>query len=114
MDEQPDELTAQEAEELLNNYHRAFREEFDAAIEESPDNVEELTRDFFKENAAMFAAQIAWLACKASSESVKLQASKIGLQFALEDSRADGDPVKELIRSLQGNKSKSAATSDPS
>jgi hypothetical protein len=95
-----DEVTEENLQQKLNEYAAAFRQEFEESTKNSPDNVEEYTRDFFKKNIHSAAAQIVWLSNNAASESVRLAASKLVVHEALTDARADGDPIKELLASL--------------
>jgi len=94
------ELTEEKLQEKLNQYAKAFEEEFAQASKDHPDNVEEYTRDFFKNNIHAAAAQIVWLANNSTSDSVRLRASQFVLEQALEDGREDGDPVKQLLHQL--------------
>ena len=105
-----DELTQESLQSKLNEYHKAFAEEFEEKTKAAPENVEEYTRDFFKENIHMAAAQIVWLAGNAESESIRLNASKTIVTEALADASADGDPIKDIINGLKAKK----ATSTPS
>jgi hypothetical protein len=94
------ELTQEKLQEKLNSYAEALRSEFEEANKESPENVETYTRDFFKKNIAMAAAQIVWLAGNSTSDSVRLRASQIVVSEALQDARADGDPIKDILAEL--------------
>ena len=93
----------EELQAELHKYAKALREEFARA--ESPDdraaeNVEKYTRDFFKKNLATAAAQVVWLSANSTSDSVRLRACQIIIKEALEDARADGDPIKDLLSGL--------------
>lgn len=92
-----------ELQKELHKYAKALRQEFERA--EHPDdraseNVEKFTRDFFKKNLASACAQIVWLSANSTSDSVRLQACKTIVHEALSASKADGDPVKEILQSL--------------
>jgi len=100
------ELTDESLQEKLNQYSLALQQEYETKTEVAPENIEEYTRDFFKKNIHMAAAQIVWLAGNASKESTKLNAAKYVVEAALAEGRADGDPIKELLRSLQNSPSK--------
>lgn len=97
------ELTEEKLQEVLNGYAKAFQEEFEKSVSNSPENVEEYTRDYFKKNVATAAAQIVYLSNNAFSESVKLRAAQMVVSEALKDSRADGDPIRELLTELAKN-----------
>lgn len=96
----------------LQDYARAIRQEFAetnqlSGLGDGPEsNVEKYTRSFFKNNLADAVAQIVWLACNATSDSVRLRASQIIVKEALEDCRTDGDPIKELFAMLKVNDDK--------
>lgn len=96
------ELTEENLQATLNKYANAIRSEFEEATKEQEDlsRVEEYTRDFFKKNIHSAAAQIVWLSNNAESESVRLKAATTVLHEALADSRADGDPIKNLLNEL--------------
>jgi 2-keto-4-pentenoate hydratase len=94
------ELTQEKLQEKLNSYAEALRSEFEESTKESPENVEEYTRDFFKKNIHHAAAQIVWLAANSTSDSVRLRASQIVVSEALTDARADGDPIKDILAEL--------------
>lgn len=109
MDELPDfdelnesEHSEKSLQEELNKYRKAYQEEFEAKVENAaPDNIEEYTREFFKQNISTAAAQIVFLSGNGETDSIKLRASKMVVDLALADSAADGDPIKEFLRSLQ-------------
>jgi hypothetical protein len=87
----------------LHKYAKALREEFERAPnpdDRPAENVEKYTRDFFKKHLASAAAQIVWLSANSTSDSVRLRACQIIVKEALEDARADGDPVKDLLKDL--------------
>ena len=94
----------------LNEYHKAFAEEFETKTKAAPENVEEYTKEFFKQNIHMAAAQIVWLAGNAESESIKLRAATTVVQEALADARADGDPIRDIINGLKIKKAKTAGS----
>jgi hypothetical protein len=98
------ELTQEGLQEKLNAYHKALSEEFAVKAKAAPENTEEYTREFFKDNVHLAAAQIVWLAGNAESESVKLNACKTIVTEALADARADGDPIKDIINGLKAKK----------
>ena len=87
--------------EMLNSYAKAFREEFEEKSKIEPENIEGYTRDFFRQNIHGAAAQVVWLCNNASSESVRLRAAETIIKEALADSRAEGDPIKEILKNLQ-------------
>lgn len=95
-------LTEETLQETLNAYRLAMEQEFRAAAKaaETSESVQELTRNFFKDNCAHAAAQIAWLAMNAEGESIRLNASKYIIDKGLKDSADDGDPIKALLNEL--------------
>ena len=97
------ELTQAKLQETLNAYASALQEEFKASTAQHPENVEEYTRDFFKKNVHSAAAQIVYLSNNAFSESVRLRAASMVVTEALKDSRADGDPIRDLLNELASN-----------
>jgi hypothetical protein len=104
--DQPDPLDPLDEASLqkhLNEYHKALEEEFKVSSAKTPENVEELTHEFFKNNSAYAAAQIAWLSQHADSESVRLNAAKYIIDKGALDARADGDPIKDLLKQLTKN-----------
>jgi hypothetical protein len=97
------ELTQENLQEMLNGYANALQQEFEANVAKSPDDVEVYTRDFFKKNVHSAAAQIVYLSNNAFSESVRLKAASLVITEALKDSRADGDPIRDLLKELAAN-----------
>lgn len=94
-------LTEETLQDELNKYRRAYQEEFENAVaNDTPDNIEEYTREFFKKNITTAAAQIVFLAGNGETDSIKLRASKMIVDLALADSAADGDPIKEFLKGL--------------
>jgi len=92
----------------LAKYKKALEEEFKShpdPADRAAENVEKYTRDFFKKHMASAAAQIVWLSANSTSDSVRLRACQIIVKEALEDARADGDPVKDLLKDLMENAS---------
>jgi hypothetical protein len=100
-----DGLDDEKVQEKLNQYHEAFKQEFETSVKKNPENVDEYTREFFRDNLPMAAAQIAFLAANAESESVRFSASKYVILAAKEISETDGDPIKELLKELSGKSS---------
>lgn len=84
----------------LEKYKAAIESEYKLAVENAPEQVAEHTKEFFKNQAAQAAAQIAWLCMNAESESVRLSASKYIIDRGVADSASDGDPIKELLTQL--------------
>jgi hypothetical protein len=84
----------------LAAYQAAIKQEYEMSKAGVPENVDQITRDFFKSNAASAAAQIVWLANNAHSESTRLAAAKTVIAEALADARAEGDPIRELLKDL--------------
>jgi len=93
-------LSEPQTEAKLQAYRQAIEEEYETSLDSDPENVEEYTRDFFKKNIHMAAAQVVHLAGTAESETVRLNASKYIVEAALADSRADGDPIRDLMNKL--------------
>jgi hypothetical protein len=106
-------LSEKTLQETLNAYRLAMEQEFKMAAEkaETAESVQELTRDFFKENCPHAAAQIAWLAMNADGESVRLRASQYIIERGLKDSADDGDPIKALLNELKQAPTKPKPTS---
>lgn len=98
-----DDLQAQ-----LVAYRAALSQEFEiaesksASIEDSELNIKTFTR----KNLAFYLAEVDWLSRNSSNDGVKLSASKYLIGLAREDSTKDGDPLKGLLKELQGNDSK--------
>ena len=105
-DRQDEEVTPENLQEKLAAYQQAIKEEYEVSSEADPENIEEYTRDFFKKNVHIFAAQIAHLAVHADSETVRMNCSKYGIEAALADSRADGDPMRDLLAELTKKEAK--------
>lgn len=87
----------------LAKYKLALEQEFERAPspeDRAAENVEKYTRDFFKKHIASAAAQIVWLSANSTSDSVRLRACQIIVKEALEDARADGDPIKDILNGL--------------
>jgi len=99
-------LSDGELQKELHSYAAALRQEFELSQSKTKDdesavNVERYTRDFFKKNLAHAAAQIVWLSSNSTSDSIRLKASQFIVKEALAGAQADGDPISELLRSLQ-------------
>ena|SRR5215472_613167 len=94
-------ITDESLQAELQSYAAALRAEFATAQASSttPD-VERHTRDFFKKNVQDAALQIVWLAHNSDSDSIRLKASTFIIKEAFDSSRADGDPIAELMREL--------------
>jgi hypothetical protein len=82
-------------------YQQAIKAEYELSKNGVPENVEELTRDFFKTQAAAAAAQVVWLANNAHNESTRLSAAKAVIEYALADANKDGDPIKDILKELK-------------
>jgi hypothetical protein len=101
----------------LAAYKKALEEEFarsPSPEDRAAENVEKYTRDFFKKNLATAAAQIVWLSGNSTSDSVRLRACQIIVKEALEDARADGDPIRDLLRDLAKSPEFTQPSSQPS
>ena len=101
--------TDPEIAKMRENYAKALQEEFQkedeqtdalSTLEDPVSNVEKYTRKFFRQNLPDAAAQIVWLSCNSSSDSIRLRASTFIVKEALEDARAEGDPIRDLLHSL--------------
>lgn len=97
-----------ELQTKLQQYQRAIEQEYTESLKSKPGEELQLTQDFFKSHMSLFAAQIVHLAEHADSETVRLNASKLGLSVAMDDARADGDPIAQLLRELTKSKPKKA------
>jgi hypothetical protein len=101
--------TDPEIKAMREKYAKALQEEFSkedeenqalAGLEDPVSNVEKYTRQFFRQNLPDAAAQIVWLSANSTSDSIRLRASTFIVKEALEDARAEGDPIKDLLQSL--------------
>lgn len=92
-----------DAETVLANYALALQQEYETKVEETPDNVQEHTKDFFKAKVHTAAAQIVFLADHAESETVKLNANKFILTQAFADEDKEQNPLAELLKGLKKN-----------
>lgn len=110
--------TDPEIKAMRENYAKALQEEFAKEDEQSTalsglddpiSNVDKYTRKFFRQNLPDAAAQIVWLSANSTSDSIRLRASTFIVKEALEDARLEGDPIKDLLHSLQ-----MTPTADPS
>lgn len=99
------EHTPESLEKQLHEYAAAVRAEFEEAQSAvtAEDNAVQFTADFAKQNLPHALVQIAWLSQNSSSDSVRLNASKLLVQLAREDAIADGDPMKELLKKFTNN-----------
>jgi hypothetical protein len=104
--------TDPEIAEMRRKYSDALQQEFAREQELDPNdgltglddpvsNVEKYTRKFFRQNLPDAAAQIVWLSANSDSDSIRLRASQFIVKEALEDARAEGDPIRDLLQSLQ-------------
>lgn len=99
-----DSLTEEKLQQKLNEYHEAFRQEFETAVENNgPENVEEYAQDFFKKHVPMAAAQITFLAGNSDSDTVRANCSKYIIEAAFANAVAAGDPIKDLLSKLTKN-----------
>lgn len=94
----------------MQAYALAVQQEYERAEATSTiPNVVTSTRDFFKKHVDVAAAQVLYLAIHSTSDSVKLNASKLIITEALADARAAGDPIKDLLDELRMNDPASVA-----
>lgn len=111
-------MTEDEMQDELAKYKRAIEQEYESQIPhaEAEDNVEAVTRGFFKKCTPSAATTIFHLSQFADSESVKFSASKYIIEAGRDESEKDGDPIKEFLNSLGKDKKnknkKTAATPD--
>jgi hypothetical protein len=87
----------------LKKYQAAIKQEYENAVASGAGDqsqLEEYTQEYFKKNINMAAAQIAWLAQNAESESVRMNASKYVIERALAQSAKDADPIKALLTEI--------------
>lgn len=94
------ELTAESLQERLNEYHKAFEQEYAEANTKKPDDIEQNTRDFFKKNVNSAAAQVVWLSQNAASESVQFAACKYVISEAFTKAQLEREPFQDLIDQL--------------
>lgn len=85
----------------LQEYQTAIQQEFESKAVDTPENVEEHLTEFFRKSAPSAASQIASLAMNAESESVRLSANKLIIQYAILEADRDGDPIKDLLKNLR-------------
>jgi ferritin-like protein len=90
--------TEAEPPDELHVYREALEQEYKTKVESSPDNVEKLTHEFFKANAAAAAAQIVYLSQNASSDSVRGSMSKYIVEAAKDEASKNGDPIRDLLK----------------
>jgi hypothetical protein len=111
MDDTPDNSDSLQSQ--LIRYRAAIEQEYALAEKAkeaaNTENLQAATREFFKENSAHAAAQIAWLSLNAESESVRLRASQYIIERGLADSAEDGDPIKQLLSDLTSKSKKEPA-----
>lgn len=87
----------------MQAYRNALQQEYEVAENESR-SAALTTQHFHKDHLPEYNAQIYYLAMNADSESVRLSATKYGIDRALieEDAlKGQNDPVTELIKSMQ-------------
>lgn len=99
----------EDPELVLKNYALALQQEYEDKVEETPDNVQEHTQNFFRSKVHTAAAQIAWLADHAESETVKLNANKFILTQAFADEESEKNPLAALLQGLTKNDKTSPA-----
>lgn len=101
----PDEDTPESLEMKLREYSLAIRSEFEDAQQRlsEDEDAETFSIDFAKEQLPNNLAMIAWLSQNATSDSVRLNASKYLVDLARQSAVEDGDPMKKLFKTLQGN-----------
>lgn len=102
------ELTQESLQEKLKLWHAAYEQEFLEAQTKAtePADVAANTRQFFRNNAAASAAQIAHLAQFAYSEGVRASCSKYIVDKVMEDAEHEDNPIRSLMESLRKNDSK--------
>lgn len=106
-------LNAETLQKELAKYRKAYAEEYETAMEQTPENAPEYTQKFFRQNLPEAAAQIVWLAHNADSESVRLSALKLIVSQAILDATSEGDPVKDLLKQLSEKKKSPTPIPDP-
>lgn len=99
----------EDAELVLKNYALALQQEYENKVEETPDNVQEHTKDFFRAKVHTAAAQIVFLADHAESETVKLNANKFILTQAFAEEEDEKNPLAALLKGLKKNDATSTA-----
>jgi hypothetical protein len=106
-----DELTPETLQKKLQEYSDALKQEYELATDstDEPKNVEEMTLHYFRKNVPHAVAQIVHLSQNSTSDAVRLNASKYIHQAAFKEEAESGDPIKDLLKQLQGNDKKSPA-----
>lgn len=103
-------LTPEELNSALNEYATALRQEMEVKVEKEPESCEAHVREFFQSQVAVLSAQIVWLANNADSETVRLNASKYGIEIAIAAEKDAADPIADIIAKLQANDKQEVAS----
>lgn len=95
-----DSVDPEDVDAVLAAYSLALQQEYETNLATQPENIAEYTKDFFQKNVHTSAAQIAFLALHAESETVRLNAAKFIIMQAFADEEKEQDPLKALLTSL--------------
>jgi hypothetical protein len=91
----------------LADYKKALEQEYQTntaqAELDAQNNPAKHTKQFFLANLPHAAAQVVWLSGNSTSDSTRLSASKFIIQMAIEDTKQEHDPIKDLFSELMKN-----------
>jgi hypothetical protein len=101
----PESDDADSLEAKLRDYSEAIRSEWETAQTALKDDedAETFSIDFAKQQLPNNLAMISWLSQNSTSDSVRLNASKFLVELARKSAVEEGDPMKKLFQTLQGN-----------
>jgi len=97
-------LDIEKLQAVLEGYQREYREEMERQANRAKEaaEIEGSIREFFQKISVQAAAQVAHLSQYASSDAVRLAASKFIVIEAFKAIESSSDPLKEILQSLQG------------
>lgn len=96
-----DPLTRESLQAELKRYQDAYKQEFDIAQAEKPENVIDNTLEFFQKNVSVAAAQIVWQAQNSTSDATRLAASKYIIERVFKGAvDSTNDPIREILKGL--------------
>lgn len=99
--ESSEDLTQAKLQEKLRLYQQAYKEEFELAEKEHPEQTIENTLDYFKKNVPMACAQIVWLMENSTSDATRLAAGKYVIDRVFKGMvDSPEDPVRDILAAL--------------